>query len=386
MTPPLLSPVTGAELVENGPDLLRDSDGQLWPVLDDIPYLRTGRDALVDEVVGHILVGDHTGALALLLADQDDWWTGAKPDPADLETLIRERDRLTLRAAMDLLGFDRVGTYFAHRWSDPTFLAGLGLLEAHWRPASSAFELACGIGHYGRELSRLGVHYTGVDVVFSKLWLAHHWVLPADARLLCFDAAESWPLKKARFDLVFCHDAFYFLEPKPAILDALRQMAGPDGRLALSHIHNSQADNLSAGRAISIDGMAQLFPDALFYDDAELTRALAEARAPQSARLADLDRVEAFAVEDRPRGPAHKLERGLAVPPAGAQLRLNPLYRPRQDGLAIDWPSDRYRAEYGSRATYPESLPDSTVQQLEQAGQEVEAARRRILVDLPERW
>ena len=163
-------------------------------------------------------------------------------------------------------------------------------------------------------------------------------------------------------------------------------MAGPDGRVALSHIHNSHADNLSAGRAISSGDMAQLFPGAIFYDDAELTRALAEARVPEAAPLSELDQVEAFAVEDRPRGPAHRLADGLASPPAAANLRLNPLYRPCQDGLEINWPSDRYRTEYGPRATYPDRLPDRDARRLEGGGHEIEAARRRILVDLPERW
>ena len=102
----------------------------------------------------------------------------------------------------------------------PTFLAGLALIEAHWRPTRTAFELACGIGHYGRDLARRGIAVTGADVVFAKLWLARHWVVPAETRLICFDAAAPWPVAEERFDLVFCHDAFYFLEPKAEILAA----------------------------------------------------------------------------------------------------------------------------------------------------------------------
>ncbi|MBE7219742.1 MAG: methyltransferase type 11, partial [Caulobacteraceae bacterium] len=153
---PLLSPVSGAPLEPEGEHLLRDADGRVWPVLDGIPYLRIGREALIEEAVAAIRAGDRDRALTILLADQDDWWTGPKPEPEALERLVRERDALSLREAMDQLGFDRVGHYFAHRWSDPTFLAGLGLLEAHWRPAKTAFELACGIGHFGRELAARG--------------------------------------------------------------------------------------------------------------------------------------------------------------------------------------------------------------------------------------
>lgn len=383
MTTRLISPVTGEGLVEAGPDLLRDADGRRWPCIDHIPYLRVGREALVADVVARLDRGDREGALVVLLADQDDWWTGAPADPDALRHLVRARDRLSLREAMTCLAFDRVGDYFAHRWSDPTFLAGLGLLEAHWRPAETAFELACGIGHYGRELMRRGVAFTGGDVVFSKLWLARHWVLPPVARLVCFDAAAPWPVADEHCDLVFCHDAFYFLEPKPAILASLRRLAGEGGRLALGHVHNSGADNLSSGHAVSAAAMAALFPEAVVYDDAELTHALADARAPRSAPWNDLATVEAFSVEDKG-GLAGAPQRlgscGLTMPVADATLRLNPLYQAADDGLAVVWPSSRYEAEYAGLATYPGRIAGGP------AHADPEAVRRRILVDLPERW
>lgn len=382
MTGPLISPTTGARLVEDGPGLLRDGNGRRWPCIDGIAYLRVGRETLVEDVVARLERGDRDGALCALLADQDDWWTGAQADASALLRLVHERDRLSLREAMACLAFDRVGDYFAHRWSDPTFLAGLGLLEAHWRPARGAFELACGIGHYGRELMRRGLGYTGVDVVFSKLWLARHWVLPPAARLVCFDAAAPWPLADDRYDLVFCHDAFYFLEPKPAILSMLRTLAGGGGRLALGHVHNSGTANLSSGHAVSATDMARLFPDATAYDDAELTRALAEARPPKAEPWDALGHVEAFSVEDRGSrwGTPRPLDHGMAVPAAEATLQLNPLYRAIDGGHAVAWPSPRYESEYAPRATYPARLTGDH----ELRGEA--AVRRRIWVDLPERW
>lgn len=399
--PALLSPVTGTVLQAAGPDLLGDADGRLWPVLDGIPYLRVGRDDLVREAVSRLQAGDRTGALGALLADQDDWWTGARPTPAALGDLVRRRTTLTLREAMGLLAFGRVGDYFAHRWSDPTFLAGLALIEAHWRPAASAFELACGIGHYGRDLARRGVAYTGCDVVFAKLWLARHWVLPADARLVCFDAGSRWPIMAEHHDLVLCHDAFYFLEPKAAILARLRELAGTAGRLAIGHVHNKGAANLSAGHALSGEDVARLFPDAAVYDDAELTQALVEARAPRPAAPEALAAAEAFGIEDAPRGTARTLSGGVAMPPPGAATRLNPLYRRDLEGWAVAWPSPRYEAEYAARASYPPRLSAEAGRHwsmmqpqgpAEGAGTGAvdpsfaEAARRRILVDLPEAW
>ena len=393
MSRPLLSPLTRAVLQPDGANLLRDADGRRWPVIDGIPYLRVGRDALAAEVVARLQSGDREGALVLLLADQDDWWTGPEPDPSEILELVRARDRTGLRHAMAALAFGRVGDYFAHRWSDPTFLAGLALIEAHWRPTRTAFELACGIGHYGRDLARRGIAVTGADVVFAKLWLARHWVVPAETRLICFDAAAPWPVAEERFDLVFCHDAFYFLEPKAEILAALRALAGPGGRVAVGHVHNSESDNLSSGHAVSAPEVARLFPDATVYDDAELTRALVERRPPRPAPPAELAGVEAFSIEDASRGvSAADLSGGLTMPVADAALRLNPLFRPRDGGMAIEWPSPRYQTEYEPRTTLPHSLTRAESERLSavvlrrDASGIDEAVRRRILVDLPERW
>ncbi len=282
---------------------------------------------------------------------------------------------------MGLLGFGRVGDYFAHRWSDPTYLAGLALIEAHRADRTgSAFELACGIGHYGREFLRRGAAYAGADVVFAKLWLARHWVVGEAARLVCFDAASPWPVADAAgggFDLVLCQDAFYFLEPKREILDRLRGLVAAGGRLLVGHVHNREAENYSAGRAVTAAELDALFPDATAYDDAELTRALVEARAPAPRPLGELRGVEAFALASGAPVAPRKLGGGYTVPPDAAALRVNPLY---VDG-AVRFPSERYAAEYGPLATYPATFVEPA-----DALARAAAVRCRALVDLPERW
>ena len=62
-----------------------------------------------------------------------------------------------------------------------------------------------------------------------------------------------------------------------------------------------------------------LFPDAVVYDDAELTRALIEARAPEPKPATALREVEAFSIAAGPglrRAPA-PLRHGLALPVDG---------------------------------------------------------------------
>ena len=360
---------------------VRDGVGQRWPVVDGIPFLRVGREKLAAEALACLDDGDAEGGLVALLADQDDWWTGPTAEAASLRELVRQRDRLTLREAMTLLRWGPVADYFMHRWSDPVFLAGLALVEAHWTQPCTAFELACGIGHHLRELTRHGVAATGADVVFAKLWVARHWVAPR-ARLLCLDAAQPLPALGS-FDLVTCHDALYFLEPKAAIVAGLRALLQPArGVLAIGHVHNREWPNFSAGAALTISDFAALLPDAQLYDDAELTCALVEARAPRPVGASDLREAEAFAAVAGPGvDPPRAVSGLLALPSPSAALRRNPLYG--QDGR-IAWPSERYAKEYGPRSTYPAASRFPALARLDAST--IGPARRRELVDLPERW
>lgn len=380
MSEPLRSPLSGLALTPDTPHSIA-AQGERWPVIDGIAFLRTGRDSLVTAALARLDAGEHDAALTLLLAEQDDWWGGPPAGPDRLETLVRERHALSFRAAMDLLGFGRVGDYLAHRWSDPTYLAGLALIEAHWAEPDQVFELACGTGPYLRELARRGVPCTGGDVVFAKLWLARHWVVGPNVELICFDAASPWPIEGRRHGLVLCHDALYFLEPKTAIAARLRAATAAGGLLAVAHVHNSGYANFSSGAAMSVAELVSLFPQAVFYDDTELTTAMIEARAPRPQPAEALYAVEAFSLALGDSVPPRPVIAGLALPPGGTLLRKNPLYGV-DDRIA--WPSERYREEYGAHATYPEHS------QAPRAAHRVPAtetsARTRELVDLPERW
>jgi SAM-dependent methyltransferase len=343
------------------------------PVLDGIPFLRAGRDALAAEALARQGAGDDEGALVLLLADQDDWWRGPRAEEAALRDLVRNRHRLSLREAMARLSWGPVADYFAHRWSDPTFLAGLALVEAHWNAPRRTFELACGIGHHLRELSRRGVAVAGADVVFAKLWITRHWVCP-EAELWCLDAAQPWP-ELGRYDLVACHDAFYFLEPKREILARLRGLLAPGGLLAIGHVHNRDWPNLSAGSAVSRAEMEALFPDAARYDDAELTRALAEP-APPTPASRPMPRRSAWPRVAAMPPPACSPCRRRAAPCAATPSTTPPPALPGQRALRRRIRPARHLPRSPPTLPPRPPFPPATREQ----------ARRRELLDLPERW
>ena len=351
-----------------------------WPVVDGIPFLRADRIALASSALAALDAGDRIGALTLLLRDRDAWARGAEADLADVRALAQAPERFGFRDAMTALAFGPVADYFAHRWSDPTYLSGIALAEAYWRPRPRVFELACGAGHFLRAFQPHAAAVTGADVVFAKLWLARHWVAPS-ATLLCFDAASAWPIGGAVADIAFCHDAFYFLPRKSEIAARLR---GAAPVVLVGHVHNALVDNRSAGDPRTPEAYAGMFPGAHLHDDAALAdNLLAESppvRLSPSALALSPAISWAWGADDAvaPSG-------WLLDPPDTTSLRRNPLYVEREPGIAERrFPSALYAAEYGTLATYPsevcvpETAPASAVAR--------DLVRRRVYVDLPARW
>lgn len=343
-----ISPTTGRLLRAENPHTL--SDGvERWPVVASIAYLRTGREELRREVLGALDSGDGRVALALLLADQDPFAPLPPPDHQTLLELIdaTARGAMTLREAMRVLNFGPVADYFAVRTSSPTFLSGLGLLS-QCRGRHAVVEVACGIGQLLREPYRRDVPVAGIDLVFSKLWLAHTFVVP-HAQLICGDACG--PLAESMGEAtVLCHDAFYFFADKPAAATALMRLAGPGGRVLVGHVHNAHWNHGVAGHLLSPQGYASLFPECVMFDDAAFTTAHLNGTPAPSEHPTALGGVEAVslvwpAVEawgDVGRGPPDS----FAIPVEGTHLVLNPLLIDVGGRLGPHWPSPRVAEEY----------------------------------------
>lgn len=357
----LASPETGRPLRLAGTFLEDETGRERWPVVEGIPYLRTGRDGLRQETNERLDAGDAPGALVGLLRDQDDW----APDPPPAREAVAEAVEAAdggrpAREVMRALGFGAVADYFAYRLSDPTYLAGLALLRSHWNAPRASFELACGIGHYTRELARRGVEAAAGDVVFAKLWLARRYLVPA-APLVCFDASRRFPLPDASVDLALCQDAFYFLPDKPHVAAELSRISGPRGTVLVGHSHNAATENLSPGDPATAAEHATLFPGASLYDDGELTAAALSGERPPARRPRELARSAAVGLaRPGPGAPAPAPAPDLLIPPPGTPLHPNPLYRRETDGASVmrlEWPSERYREEYGPLSGYlPERL------------------------------
>ncbi len=378
----LCSPNTGAILSREGHALV--APGERWPVIDDIAFLRAGRDQLISDTLARLDAGDAAGATACLLGDRDDWASGPGPTPADLRRLVAEQDQLSFREAMRLLAFGPVADYLTHRWSDPTFLSGLALADAYWpqRPPR-VLEVACGTGQFLRAFTPRAAQVTGIDVVWSKLWLARHWVAP-DAALICCDVAYGWPLPAGEADLLFCHDAFYFLPAKPHVAAEMRRCAAPGAMTLVGHAHNALIDNHSSGAPLCPDEYAALFAPATLFDDAALTAAAVSHTMPVRADVAALALAPAISLAHPSRAPGAVT--GRFDPAAGSLLSLNALYGPVANGRVLAFPSARYAAEYAALATYPPQIAADLAETVATGAVDPELVRRRVYVDLPERW
>ena len=400
----LLSPTNGEALgyarPVDGASLLTDGE-RLWPVLAGIPFLRPGeprRRALVDCIVA----GEPERALRLALADQDRFAPTAPPDDEALDRLLADdptqggAGELSLRAAMALLSYGPVGDYFAYRWLSPTYLSGLVLLGHVAAPARPVAEYACGIGHFLRALEQLGFATAGIDIVFSKLYLARRF-LGVRGALVCGDVEVSPVLAPgAAARTVFCHDAFYFFERKRAALEHLRAVAGPSGTLAVGHVH-TRGDAHEAGFSESVSDYRARLPDAVtLLDDFALPRVWYDTGPFPSAEAAD-DALAVAWTEGEPLAEPVDWLRTTKLDRAG--LRQNPLLA---DGR-VEWPSEAWRAEYEADAAAADlghfhlahlarrprvATPrrGSGVQATALTSTPSELLRDRQLVNLPERW
>ncbi len=392
----LVNPLSGEMLEYDSAHSLTDGENR-FPVIDAIPFLRVGRDDLRTRVLQKLDAGDEKGALIRLFQDQDDWARSEPPSETDLQPLFENRN-LTLREAMRCLRYGAVADYFAHRWSDPTFVSGLALLEHHLpRGAKIVFELACGIGHYLREFDLRGIKAVGADVVFSKLWLARKFVAP-QARMVCLDANFDFPFADNSFDAAFCHDAFYFLPEKKRVADELKRTSR--GAIIIGHAHNTDAENYSSGAAVSNGEYAAMFDNPTLYDDAELTRAAIENRKPQTSVICDLKNAAAIDLVDNFVGENESFDdfqrTNFLLPTAQKKLKVNPLLLAENGEIQTSpiYPSERYAAEYAPLSDYL-SLSANELEVLKSVICENEEdpsshltdfARRRILLDLPEKW
>jgi SAM-dependent methyltransferase len=360
----LISPRNGEVLRPDGDHLLTDGSTR-WPVVDGIPFLRD-KEGIRKEAVRALENEDTDAARRVLLADQDRFSPTPPPEPEKMDYVVQNPE-ISLREAMRQLNYGPVGDYFAYRWCSPTFTGGLNMLERtpHHLPV---IEVACGIGHFLRALEGAGREVIGVDIVWSKLWLARRY-LGVKGLLVCGDIERS-PVVETQVDhTVFCHDAFYFFEHKDRALEHMRKLS-IGGSVAIGHVHTRTSTH-GAGFAQLVEDYRKL-TDAFVRNDTDYVLGWYGEELPPGHHEA---RAVGWIENKTDHRPIDWIDDDTSLTP-------NPLLGEDQ----IDWPSEGWRQEYEEDSA---ALGDHRYGQLvrESAPSERQLLfRQRRLLNLPPRW
>jgi SAM-dependent methyltransferase len=380
-------------------------------------FHRTDEDGIVDAVLGchccHFAVV--SGIAVLTLEGQADTARqqieDGNPDAALLTMLGIDEEgaaeqlrspSITYRDIVALLGSSFEGGYFLYRFSDPTFITAdavvRALAAATITSGERVVDLCGGSGHLTRTLSELSTTPPVLmDLSYVKLWLAQRFTAPGcDA--VCADGHSPLPFASGAFRLAVCNDAFHYIWTKALFAREMVRLIDGRGVAAITHVHNAEQWNPSAGNPLPPSGYRDLFegldtrvfPERGLLADAiaghlNLGRSDPEAVLNADPALSVVASRDPHVFADRPIQRQTTSVRGT--------LAINPLYSvtiaDQRAHLKLAFPSKDYEDEYEACRLYlPENvtIDRSTLEALRAGATspEMEDLRaRRVVLDLP---
>jgi len=307
------------------------------------------------------------------------------------------------RELVDTLGPAFEGGYFLFRFSDPTYIVADGVVRGvaatAVRPGARAIDVCGGSGHLTRSLLDFTERPLVADLSFAKLWLARRFTAPG-CEAVCCDGNAPLPFVRYAFDLVVCSDAFHYIWTKRLLASEMMRIATADGAVVVTHAHNANEWNPSAGMPLPPAAYRDLFAEmnARLFAERELLGELIAGGLDLSRRhSADvLENEPALTIIASRRAEVFR-----AAPVANAkrvrgELRVNPLYAVDTDGdratLRLRFPSEDYEQEYAAARTY---LADGVVVETRilaslpaahLSPELADLARRRLILDLPKHY
>lgn len=368
-----------------------------YPVVEGIPIIRA--DDLAKSLLKALDQGDTASARATFL--------GVELEIANQLAARMAAGTLSYGAAIDALSPNGEGTYFAYRFSDPTFYLTEALLQVLLPQADvrrgRVVDLCGGSGHLTRVMSQClgeGEPPIVADYFPWKIWLAKRLVSP-EADALCVDANNPLPFREESCALVLCADAFEYIWNRRLFAEEMFRLLQAAGVVVITHAHNSWADNPSMGMPLSAKGYRHLgrrIRARVFGDDGLRARLLERGTVDFASEpsLETLIAEPSFTLvgvkgDDEARGRVFVEHQRVPPPQRGGEWRLNPLYRVAQDAgratLQLTFPTAFYESEFGGcRAYLPERLEldsQSLVDLSALAGARPELVARRVLLNLP---
>jgi uncharacterized protein YbaR (Trm112 family) len=368
----------------------------VFPIISGIPVMHLEPSAVAARTV--LEGGDAAGAVRRMLAPDDD------ESALRFEEAARSADA-TYRQLVDALGPKFEGGYFLFRFSDPTYVVADAVVRAVAATAVNhngrTIDVCGGSGHLTRSLLDCSTTPPVVaDLSFAKLWLARRFTAPG-CEPVCCDGNAPLPFVKAAFDLVVCSDAFHYIWTKRLLASEMMRIAGDRAAVVVTHAHNANQWNPSAGMTLPPDGYRDLFleMDPQLYAERQLLGEIVAGAAVDLSHGHDADVLDAEPAVTIVASRRSDVFRPVPVPsPSAARghYRVNPLYAVEPDGdrarLHLQFPSGDYEEEYGAARMY---LADEVVvdrrtlaalpaERLSPALADL--ARRRIILDLPKNY
>ncbi|MFN8058169.1 MAG: hypothetical protein U0Q12_03330 [Vicinamibacterales bacterium] len=367
-----------------------------YPVVDGIPVIRA--DDSARELLAALDARQVDRARARLL--------GLDGDRLARFTALEAAPTSSFMDFVPVLGDAGEGTYFAFRFSDPTFVVSEALVSALVAMPGAlgrgAIDVGGGAGHLTRRLAAASAAAGAPAPILAdyhpwKLWLARRFVVPS-AESVCIDANVPLPFAAAARSFACCSDAFHYIWSRRLLAGEMRRVTGDDGVVLVTHMHNMFVYNPSAGMPLSPRAYAHLaapLQGRLFGDDT-LRRGILESVAvdlgarPTTDDLVSESSLTLVAARDAAVFTTHALG-AVAMP---GEWRLNPLYRVSSDDthavLTLEFPSSDYDDEFGAcRAYLPQrlELPAAAIAHpAELAASRADLVARRVLVNVPFRY
>jgi SAM-dependent methyltransferase len=264
-----------------------------------------------------------------------------------------------------------------------------------------AIDVCGGSGHLTRTLLDVSLSAPVLaDLYFAKLWLARRFTAPG-CEPVCCDGNAPLPFVNGAFGFVVCSDAFHYIWTKRLLASEMMRIAASDGTVVVTHAHNANRWNPSAGMPLPPDAYRDLF-------DAMAPRVFAESRllneivaggpldlsTPHTAETLDADL--ALTIVASRRDEVFRAYRLQTPSDARGEFRVNPLYAVEPGGgrtqLRLRFPSADYEDEYGAARLYladevtvdAATLAALPARRLPPALAEL--ARRRVVLDLPSHY
>lgn len=365
-----------------------------YPVVAGIPVFTA--DYLADNARGQIAKGEFEPALWGMLG------LDSEPRQEAFREFERKGTEVSYRDGVEILCPDAEGTYFVYRFSDPTFLVGSALIRAIgndtrcWK--KRALDLCGGSGHLTRVLCELsgGREVVLADAYFWKLWLAKRFTAP-ECQPVCCDANNPLPFAQGEFSLAVCSDAFHYIWSKRLLASEMMRIAGEQGVIVLSHIHNSLAENYSAGmplapkwwRNLFAEMNPRLFRESEIFESAVTQQPVDLSKDYANEELSDEPALSLIATRLDGLFRSYNQTRAQAML---SRITVNPLYRIERNGewatLRLDFPTTEYEDEFGQCKRYLADQAEIRVEALSNwtalpEDQLRSLLERRVLLDLP---